>query len=47
MKWRCGDRGYVGSRYVGDYVGVHPRTDSLVFVKDNEFRCYHHWQVLP
>jgi hypothetical protein len=42
-----GDRGYIkgSDRFVGLYVGVNPETDSLVFVFEAAFKCYHKGQV--
>lgn len=40
-----GQRCFVGSRYVGDFVGIKPETKSCVVFKEGEYKEFHPWQI--
>lgn len=47
LDFKNGDKVYIGSRFVGLFVGVNPVTDSYVVYKEktNEYGSYHFWQI--
>ena len=49
MSFENGDKVFIGSRFVGLWVGLNPITDSHVVYKDcdNEYKAFHGWQIKP
>lgn len=47
LSFENGDKVYIGSRYVGVWIGNNPITGSEVVYKErsNEFASYHLWQI--
>lgn len=47
LDFQNGDKVYIGSRFVGVFVGTNPVTKSYVVynAKKNTYGAYHFWQI--